>query len=307
MALFSRRPRVPDTAPDDAFPYWSSIAAGEFRRMVRAAFAEVGREVQVFPDHVVDSQGTQFGLANLAASCHSDERGRKAWAQLVQEHVRRITSSMGGPSAFDQLDDEDVLSATYCRVMPTADLIPAMSYAEEIAPGLALVLNLDLPETVQYFMDEHIERFGRAALMAAGMKNLRTVREDKREALQHQGGSIEVLLGESVFTASLLLILDEVLDRHDFAIDPELGAFVALPNRNQLDFHVLRERSAVPSLQLLAGFAAAGYRDATGPLSPDVYWWRPGSIERVSRLSDDGVRIEVSPDLAERLDALPDA
>lgn len=304
MALFRRRPPVPDTAPDEAFPFWSGSVADEFRELVRVAFARAGSTVRVHPDHVVDQGGTQFGLANLAATCLSDEAGRRAWPKLIEEHVHRIIASIEGPSPFDALTEADVLAATYCRLMPTADLVPALSYAQEVAPGVARVFNLDLPETVAYFMDEHVERYGLDTLAAAGLRNLRDVREDRRETLEHSGGVIEVLLGESVFIGSQLLLLDEVAARHGFAIDPDLGAFVAIPNRNQLVFHVPRDRSVIASLQLLVGFAQAGYHDAVGPITPDVYWWRPGAVERISSIAEDGPRIEVGAELNDRLTRL---
>lgn len=277
--------------------------ADEFRGLVRQAFAQLRSEVTVYADHVVDSDGSQFGLANLAATCHNDEGGRRAWPSIISRHVASITASME-QDEFDQRSDEEVLASTYCRLMPSADVLANMTYWHEVAPGIVRVFNLDCPTTVRYFTDDRVARFGIPALTEAGMRNLRAVQADAHETLEHSGGKIEVLLGESVFMGSLMLILDEVVARYGHRIDPDVGVFVAAPNRNQLDYHVPQDATVVASLQLLAGFCASGYRDAVGPLSPSVFWWRPGRIERVSRVTDDGLAIEVGPDLTDLLNRL---
>lgn len=307
VALFSRRSKSPSTAPDAAFPYWDQPTADQFRALVRASFAESGSEVEVFVDHVVDARGAQFGLGNLAAVCHNDERGRRAWPELVARHVRTIMAGVAAPSPFDVMSEEQILAATYGRVMPTEDVLPTMSYAREIAPGLSMVFNLDLPESVAYFTDEHVARFGYDLLLRTGKANLSAVTIDERTSLDHERGRVEVLLGESLFTASLILILEELLRRDHIELDPQIGAFVAVPYRHQLDFHIPRDADAIPSLQLLASFAAAGYRDSAGPVSPSAYWWRPHAIDRISVLSDDGIRIEVSPELTEILNQITEA
>ena len=304
MALFSRRPKTPTTVPDEAFPFWEQLVADEFRALATAGFRAAGVEVTVFGDHVVAPNGTQYGLSNLAATCHQADGGRRAWKSLVFDHARELVSAMNGPSAFDRLSQDQVLASTYCRLLATEDLLPLTSYARSFAPGLAVVLNLDLPRTVSYFTDDHVRTFGEAALTERGMMNLRKVKPDEHNTLERDGGVIEVLLGESVFTASLALLLDEVVQQYGFDIDPANGALFGVPNRNQLDFHVLRDASAAASLRLLAGFTAAGHRDAPGSVSPAVFWWRPSEVQAISRLDGDGITIEVGPDLADVLNRL---
>ena len=305
---FSRRRASPDTPPDGAFPFWSQSVADEFRRLVRQAFADVGSEVVMYADHVVDGSGTRFGLANLAASCHDNDGATRAWPAIINRHVARIISSVRQPNDFASSTDPEILARTYCRVTPADALTSNMTYGLEIAPGLMRVFNLDYPETVRYFTDDKVAVYGIPALVEAGTRNLRTVRVDAHKTLKKAGGRIEVLMSESVFTASLILILDEVVARYGHRIDPEVGAFVAIPNRNQLDYHIPRDTSFLPSLQLLAGFSAAGYRNAPGQVSPNVFWWRPGHIEQVSRVTDDHkVMIEIGPELAEVLNGLAEA
>jgi hypothetical protein len=299
--MFRRPSGVPSSAPDAAFPYWSSDQAQRFRALVRAALAEAGVEATVYSDYAEAASRRKFGLGNLAAVCHNDNRGERAWRKIVENHVRTILSGMDGQSPFDTMPASGIFAATYLRLMPAEDVLPNMSYARPVAPGLAEVLNLDLPATVAYFTDERVSGLGYSALREAGLSNLKAVPVDKHETLQHNGGTIEVLLGESVFTASLLLVLEHLLDRYGLRADPDLGVFVGVPNRNRLDFHVAADARAIP---LLAAFTAAGYRDAAGVVSPNVYWWRPSGLRRISTLTPDGPRIEVDAELQAVLEIL---
>jgi hypothetical protein len=301
--LFRRPPGVPSSAPDAAFPYWSSDQAQRFRALARAALAGAGVEATVYADYAQDARGRQFGLGNLAAACHNDSRGERAWRKVVEGHVRAIVSSMD-ESPFTTMPPRDILAATYLRLMPAEDVLPGMSYARPVAPDLAEVLNLDLPATVAYFSDEHVASLGYDMLHEAGLSNLSTVPIDEHQTLEQNGAKVEVLLGQSMFTASLLLVLEHVLDRYGLKADPHLGAFVGVPNRHQLDFHVVADARAIPSLNMLAAFTAAGYRDSAGVVSPNVYWWRPSGLRRISTLTPDGPRIEADTELQSVLEAL---
>jgi hypothetical protein len=301
--MFRRSPDVPSSAPDAAFPYWSSDQAQRFRALVRAVLAEAGVEATVYADYAEDARKRQFGLGNLAAVCHNDGRGERAWRKIIEKHVRTIMSGME-QSPFQTMRPSDIFAATYLRLMPAEDVRPNMSYARPVGPDLAEVFNLDLPETVAYFTDEHVASLGYDALREAGLSNLSAVRVDEHRTLEQGGGAVEVLLGESMFTASLLLVLEHVLDRYGLKADPDLGVFVGVPNRHQLDFHVVADARAIPSLNTLAAFTAAGFRDSAGVVSPNVYWWRPSGLRRISTLTPDGPRIEVDAELQSVLETL---
>jgi hypothetical protein len=304
VKLFRRPAGTPSSAPDAAFLYWSSDQAQRFRALVRAAFAEAGVEATVYADYAEDARGRKFGLGNLAAGCHNANRGERAWRQIVHSHVRAILSGMDEQSPFETMPLSGIFAATYLRLMPAEDVLPNMSYARPVAAGLAEVFNLDLPATVAYFTDEHVRRLGYDALREAGLSNLSAVPIDEHQTLEHNGGTVEVLLGESMFTASLLLVIEHVLDRYGLNADPDFGAFVGVPNRHQLDFHVAADERAIPSLNTLAAFTAAGFRDSAGVVSPNVYWWRPSGLKRISTLTPDGPRIEVDTELQYVLETL---
>jgi hypothetical protein len=84
-----------DDAPrDPEFAYFSQREAALFRGRVRATFAELGLEVTVYADHVIDDKGRRFGLGNLAAVCHQDRRGPRVWPGMIDRHIGLVVRAM---------------------------------------------------------------------------------------------------------------------------------------------------------------------------------------------------------------------
>ncbi|MFD2010217.1 hypothetical protein ACFSMY_21900, partial [Streptomyces narbonensis] len=90
-----------DAPRDPEFAYFSEREAALFRGRVRSTFAELGLEVSVYADHVVDDRKRRFGLGNLAAVCHQDRRGTRVWPELIHRHVDLVVRAMEGPSALE--------------------------------------------------------------------------------------------------------------------------------------------------------------------------------------------------------------
>jgi hypothetical protein len=305
MPIFGNR-HPSDEPHDETFAFFTTSQAALFRDLVRQGFAEAGLEVTAYADHVVDASGRVFGLGNVAAECHNDERGERAWREITSRHTDRIVRATDAPSPFDTMTRAELYAATYPRLMSSQDLRQVqVTYAREVAEGIREVLNVDLPESVATFLDEHVERFGPLEdLRRAGLANLRTVTFDQHEVLEHQGGRVDILLGDSMFVASTLVVLPEVLAGLGLPAPGPRGVFVAVPFRHQLAFHVLQDATAIPSLNVMAAFARAGFDDAPGPVSPDVFWWRDGSLDKLTVNDPDGIRIDVGPELADVLDEL---
>jgi hypothetical protein len=298
MALFGRKSTPPP--PDEALSFFDAAEADRFRTLVRAVFAERGLEVTVLADHLVDADGRQFGLWNLAAACHAESRERR-WRGVVEEHVTRLLSSMDGPDLLGEMTPEQAAGQVYVRLYEAAGLPDTLdfSYATEPMPGVVELLAIDFPETVSLLPAHEVERLGgAAALRAAGLENLRRIPDLDHQVLPGPNGiRLDVVTGDSVFTASLAVLLPELLQRVLGTSDAPDGVFVALPFRHQLVLHVLRDAGAVLSLNALAGFAVDGFGEGIGALSPWVYWWRDGSWQQVTATVDDELAVTVSPEL----------
>ncbi|WP_338673692.1 hypothetical protein V1460_11770 [Streptomyces sp. SCSIO 30461] len=311
MGLFRRGPRRDgdDVPRDEEFAFFSVGEAARFRGQVREAFAEQGLEVTVYSDVVTDSSGRQFGLGNLAAVCHNDDRGPRVWPEVIRGHVTTVLRTMDAPSALDTLPPEQIRAQLYPRVIGSDGLDPsAFGYARHLAPGLCEVLALDLPESVMMLTDEALEPLGRIEeLRERAMANLRGLPVEGHEVVEDAGGMrFDVVVGDSFYTASRVLALDtlahQISGRHITAD----GALVALPFRHQVAFHVIRDAGIIPSLNGMAAFAASGYADTPGAITPYVYWWRDGTLTQLSDRTEDGegLRIVVNGDFQDLLERL---
>ncbi|MFD9976405.1 hypothetical protein ACFWZR_19235 [Streptomyces sp. NPDC059017] len=311
MRLFRRGPkRDGDDAPRDAeFAFFSVAEGSRFRGQVREAFAERGLEVTVYSDAVTDSAGRQFGLGNLAAVCHNDERGPRVWPKVIRGHVGMVLRTMDAPSALDTLPPDQIRSQLYPRVIGSEGLDrESFRYARALAPGLSEVLALDLPESVMILTDDALEPLGDVpVLRERAMANLRDLPVEGHETIKDAGGMrLEVVVGDSFYTASRVLVLDALVRQVTGQQITEDGALVALPFRHQIAFHVIRDAGVIPSLNALAAFAASGYADTPGAITPYVYWWRDGRLTQLSDRDEggEGLRIVVGEDFQDMLQRL---
>jgi hypothetical protein len=295
-----------DTPRDGEFAFLSEAEAARLRTFVREAFAERGIEVTVEPGRVT-TDGRRFGLSNLAAACHNDSRGPRCWRKLVDEHVDRVMRSMDGPQALRTLPHEQLLSKLYPRFIPSDPAyLKAFGYGPPSVPGLLEVLALDLPETVDMLTADSLSDLGDiTALRDRAFQNLRAVRVAKHKVVRDKDGThFDVLMGDSYFIASLALVLDEVVRRYTKDASAPDGILVALPHRHQLAFHVIRDRGVAPSLHAMAKFAAVGFEESPGALSPSVFWWQEGSFTGVATQDSAGLHIKLTQeamDLTARL------
>jgi hypothetical protein len=307
VALFGRRSgRSEDGEPDETYPYLTAAQAAAIRSLVRSAFAENGLEVVVHSDHVVATDGGQYGLANIAALCHS--LPRRDWPAATRRHVESVLRAVATPVP-DELSVEDVLSRVFVRVMGTASLgdLTRLTYRRDLGGDLVELLALDYEDHVVLLDDEALARFDLDAVRHAGVANLlaepfgeyETVKADRRSCFG-------VVLGESVYTASRLLTMDDVLRRTLGDVSNPDGLLVCVPTRHQLAFHVLKDASAVPALEAMAVFAATGYSDGVGSVSPYLYWMNGGELAQLSRVEEGALHLDVGGGLAAVLERLTD-
>ncbi|MCT9093438.1 DUF1444 domain-containing protein [Streptomyces sp. ASQP_92] len=309
MGIFRRGPKrdASDVPRDPEFGFFSNDEGARFRAVVREAFAELGLEVTVYADSVRDSAGRRFGLGNLAAVCHNEPRGPRVWPELIRKHVAMVLRTMDAPSALDTMPPEQIRAQLYPRVISGDGLDPqSFGYARSVAPGLYEILALDLPESVMMLTDEALEPLGTLPdLREQALRNLRELPVEAHETVRGDDGTrFEIVVGDSFYTASRVLALETVVREVTGSGLPPEGALVAMPFRHQLAFHVIRDSGMVLALNAMASFAAAGYEDTPGSISPYVYWWRGGVLTQLSDRDGDGLRIVVGEDFGELLEKL---
>jgi hypothetical protein len=296
---------APSEDPRDAVvPFLSAADAAEVRRLAQRTFAAAGVEVVIHDDHFQATDGRTFGLWNVAASCHNAPSGRQEWPSVVERHVRALLA----PTAeVEDLADEEVLARSFLRVYglsaPPTDL-STLSYARPVADDLLEALALDFPEHVLTLGDADVARFDLEELRRAGLEHLLREPIDGIETVDlPDGGSFQVVFGDSMYTASRILLMRDLLMRVYGEREYSDGVLVTVAHRHQIALHPLDGPEVVPVINALAGFAKNGFEEAPGGISPHLYWWHEGVLNRISSVSDDGgIRIEVRHGLAEALE-----
>ena len=288
MGIFRKRPAETET-PDSDITFMSVSTANTFRTVAREVFAELGLEVDIYPGHALDASGRGFGFWNVAALCSTAPQS--AWRSIIADHIRNVLTSFDSPDPFAALPPAEVRNRTFARLYEES-AIPGLENHpyREFAPGVVEMLALDLPETVAVFRHENArDHGGWEALRQQGMVNLQGLEVELVTTAPPEGGSFTVLSGESFFTASRALLLPGLATQITGKTEREgLGWLLSIPCRHQVLWHLVEDMSVVAAVEHMSRFAAAGYAELPGPLSPHVYWWNGEGYDQLTHTDDDG-------------------
>jgi hypothetical protein len=261
---------------DEHLSYFTAAQAWEFRRLVERAFAGAGRDVSVHSDHVEDRGGTTFSLFNLGLLCvgtPSDD-----WPDLIADHVRLVTTPARDLS---ELSHQELEAGLYLRLVEAASVPDpeAVAYARVVAPGLLEVLSVDLPDSVATPTREALEPDGTLGeLLDRARENLSALLGSDGIRAEQVGfgsrGRYTAVTGDSVFTASLALLLTETIEQFSGEDDWGRGVLVAVPSRHQLLYRPINGPDAEAALHQMLESAVLAFAADAGPLSPDVFWVR---------------------------------
>jgi hypothetical protein len=170
------------------------------------------------------------------------------------------------------------------------------------------VLAVDLPTLVTSPKTSYWdERGGVARWTEVGHRNLAALvgsPDIEFHGVQQGKTSFNLLLGESFFTASLALVLDDAIRRYDPTANLTHGVLVALPNRHQLVWRAVDSASVIPSLNGMIAFTSMGYDEGAGPLSGEVFWRQDGRWEQLTETRDGQPVVNVSPEFQAVLERL---
>lgn len=294
MGLFRRSSRndAGSTRRDEVFGFLTDAQAARVRELAQQAYAELGIETVIAADHLVGSDGTVYGLSNLMAACGNTDRERE-WPELVRRHCRSIVTAMADDRDPAALPLEEMLSRVYLRLIGIstlpADWREGLGYGRVLTDDLVELLFLDYPESVRTLYQATVDVFGEDVLRQAGLENLLREPIDAVETLDcGDGARASVVIGESVYTASRVLALPDLLRRVYGERSYPNGVIVGIPFRHQVVLHPIDSRAVVPAIQRLADFTYAGFTEGVGSVSPYLYWWRDGALRRLTFPGEDG-------------------
>ena len=204
-------------------------------------------------------------------------------------------ASAGPPVWPDEPEAREFRTALRLQLVADDALDPAQGFraGEAFAPGVRAVFALASPDGAEYVPDGLLERHGgAAALRTPALHNTLTrersdaclaIRSDPDDNLPL--GAFFQLTGRSHFVASLAL--DLVRCAREVGIQPGPdGLLFALPSRNLLLMHAIRDATCQDSMNALAMRAIRAHQRAPGAVTPNAFWWHDGRIEVISRYID---------------------
>ncbi|WP_157630643.1 hypothetical protein [Kribbella catacumbae] len=289
-------------------PVLSPLTTSQAERLVRLSEEAVAKRglsmrydgagafVPVGSNGVQVRDGASAGLINLARTVA--DLPRQQWRSAVAAHFDQMTSPHGPPPIPDDLENE-----LYLRLVCAATIDPEMSRGvPEFAPGVLTVPATYVGRGVA--MHFNIDSLGVPPEEATriGLANLRSLRDDI-ETVRFDGAELTLLTG-SMFTASRALVFDTVLRESLQVENPPFGCLVAMPARDMLFVHVLRDQTMLKALQVLITTASSMFSTRPGPVSPHVYYVTDHEWHQVTDYSTGELRLRAIgqlEDAAQRL------
>jgi hypothetical protein len=288
--------RVRQTDADRPHPLLTPLTMTQADRLVRLAEAATaqrglpmqydgaGALVRVGSDGGPMPDGVTAGLANLARAVAGLPRQR--WRSVVAAHFDQMSASDQPPPIPDDLENE-----LYLRLVCAATINPSwVERVPEFMPGVLAVPATYTGRAVAMHFD--IDKLGltREEATRIGLANLRRL-QDKVEPVRYGGAEVAALTS-SMFTASRALVLDTVLRESLQIENPPHGCLVAMPVRDLLLVHVLRDQTAATALDMLITLAASTFSDKPGPVSPHVYYVMDHEWQQVTDHSTGTIRVQ---------------
>jgi hypothetical protein len=238
--------------------------------------------------------GMRAGLGNLALKVA--DLPRQLWRAAVNDHFDQMPRFDDIATVPDDLENE-----LYLRVACAANQSPEMVRdAPEFVPGVVTVPATYVGRAVAMHFD--VDRLGltRERATRIGLANLRRLRDEVHTV--RLGGAELTMLTGGMFTASRALVFDTVLRESLRVEDPAHGCLVALPARDMLLVHVLRDQTALNALAALASRAAELFNTSPGMVSPHVYYVRDNQWHQVTDYSTGTFHLHDVPPLVEALE-----
>ncbi len=207
--------------------------------------------------------------------------GATAGDQIRVPEARRSTETPGDLAA---LSPAEVLDRVFVR------LVASQAAPADVAPGCVRHLTDDLAEIVvvesaEGFVapsDDLVARIGIGDLRAAGLANLLAQPDDEHESFDVDGAVVHLVAGNSGYTGSKVLALEQLAARVMGDAPLDNGVVVAVPNDHFVLFHVV-DTAATAATEAIQRFALDAFREGVNPVSPAVYWWRAGRLRRLTR------------------------
>lgn len=280
-----RRREAGGAAADPALPMFpDAAAAGRFAKLAREVFAEHGLECTYADGQLRGTDGHSYGLTNVALLAAAGDR--RAWRGLLHQHVQGIVTAHAVPK---QRELASVADRLHLRLLAAGDARPAPGAAVTLGDGLLGLACIDHPEYVETLTGSRdIERLGGwEGVRAAALTNLSRLRGEHVITVGDDPASEVRLSTGGFFNASRVFTMEHLL-REDFLVEaPAHGVLFVVPNRHVVAVHPVAGQGMLAAIRTLLQVAQREHA-APGAVSPDVWFWCDGAVQRVTRPAEQG-------------------
>ncbi|MBO2450527.1 hypothetical protein J4573_25720 [Actinomadura barringtoniae] len=175
----------------------------------------------------------------------------------------------------------------------------------EIAPGLHEVIAVSGDAGLD---EEALESLGTPEEQRElAHRNLRALPIERHEVVHaDEGGSYHVLSGETAFTAGRVLVLDDLAPRLTGGPIPGDGLLVTLPTKFHVLLHPITGGTVLNALAAMAEDTVGLFSANEARLSPHVYWWRDGAMERLTALDGQSLTFDFPESFHEMIGEIPE-
>lgn len=289
-----------DEIADPHLPEFSVRQADALRRHVVDAARGLGFRTRDRGTHIVvmggpfTGAGAQIGFSTIAREALRWPESE--WEPMVEEIVRQLLAagaqgaaargSLGyaGPALRERLFPRFVAPER----MPAGQLAEDYTYARDVG-GLPLIMAIRREQTSMYVADNHLAKAGgleeaweaaEANLFAGGLGK-------GGEAYVKDGHAIVLLESEHPRQASWLAYPDRLVERLGLEPGPR-GVFFSVPALRMITVSMSEETMSLDGIRSMLEINSILAKDEVAPLSPHVYWWRPGYPVQAATSFEDG-------------------
>ncbi len=200
--------------------------------------------------------------------------------QILVPEARRPSEV---PGELPALSRADVLDRVFLRLVASeaAPVDVAPRFVRHLTDDLAEIVVIELADGFVAPSGDLVDRIGIGDLRAAGLANLLAQPDDEHESFDVDGAVVHLVAGNSGYTGSKVLALEQLAGRVMGDAPLHNGVVVAVPNDHFVLFHVV-DAAATAATEAIQRFALEAFREGVNPVSPAVYWWRAGQLRRLT-------------------------
>lgn len=236
-----------------------------------------------------------LSLLNLAQLCHA--AGPEQFPKVIVNHFDALVAGRKDRELADTLASDLVAARPHLKVR----LYPRDTFhgdgeqfvVRDIADDLSAVLCFDLPSNVVTVNADSLARWNCTAdeVWYQALANMRRTEKLDVDDVDVGGAILKAMTGDSFFVASNLLLLGDYLEP-----DLKWGALAAVPNRHTLVFHPITDLTALRAIDAMVVMASGMCAEGPGSISPNLFWWRDGTLRTLPTVEADDHFEFVPPD-----------